>query len=188
MTATSDGYFDRMWKVDDPWDQEARFSERRKYRLTVTSLPNPRYRIAFEPGCATGLLTALLAERCDRVIAMDRHPHAVEVARRRLSKTANVEVLRGRLPEDWPRRDFDLIVLSEVLYYLSVQGANETLAHAALLGDAGAHLVTVHYRPYVAEHTLTGDTVHELVAAHPSWRRMIHHVEADFLLTVSERA
>lgn len=185
--ATSDDYFERMWTADDPWDQEARFSERRKYQLTVASLPQARYRMAFEPGCATGLLTELLAERCGEVIAMDRHPHAVDVARRRLAGLSNVEVRHGRLPEDWPERTFDLIVMSEVLYYFIAEVVHDVLARAAAAAEPGAHLVTVHYRPDVEEHALPGDTVHEIVVAHPAWRPSIHHVEPDFLLTVSER-
>ncbi|MEJ7582639.1 MAG: class I SAM-dependent methyltransferase [Acidimicrobiales bacterium] len=187
MTPTEDAYFERMWTVDDPWDQEHRFSELRKYRLTVASLPLPHYQNAFEPGCATGLLTVLLAPRCGQVIAMDRHPHAVDVARSRLADTANACVRHGRLPEDWPRGTFDLIVLSEVLYYLSEEGVNETLSRAAATANADAHLVAVHYRPEVEEHALRGDTVDELVASHRSWRRSIHHLEDDFVLTVSVR-
>jgi SAM-dependent methyltransferase len=188
VTATSDAYFDSMWTVDDPWDQTARFSELRKYQLTVASLPRERYRLAFEPGCATGVLTALLAERCDHLIATDRHPHAVAVAQRRTGGASNVEVQEGRLPDDWPRGDFDLVVLSEVLYYLEAEGVNETLTRAARASVPGAHLVTVQYRPLVEDHALLGDEVDDLVAAHPGWRRLVHHDEADFLLSVSVRA
>ena len=66
MTATTDTYFEEQWeRTDDPWDQVHRFSEQRKYDLTVAALPRPRYRRSFEPGCATGSLTRRLATRVD---------------------------------------------------------------------------------------------------------------------------
>ena len=37
----------------------------------LAALPRPRFRRAFEPGCATGLLTEALARRCDQVVAWD---------------------------------------------------------------------------------------------------------------------
>jgi SAM-dependent methyltransferase len=188
VNPTQDAYFDRMWTDDDPWDQERRFSERRKFDITVASLPRPRYRRAFEPGCATGLLTRQLAGRCDRVVATDRHPHAVAVATTRAGAHPNVDVRVGRLPHDWPDGRFDLIVFSEVLYYLDADSAQDCLSRAAVESTEQAHMVVVGYRPYVADHALRGDEVDALVEAHAAWRTIVRHVESDFVLTVSERA
>ena len=78
---TSADYFEHMWSLgDDPWEHATRFYEGRKYDLTVAALRRPRYTQAFEPGCGIGLLTERLAQRCDSVIASDRHPRAVHVA------------------------------------------------------------------------------------------------------------
>ena len=48
-----------------------RWYERRKYAITMAMLPLPRYRHAYEPGCSVGVLTELLAARCDHVTATD---------------------------------------------------------------------------------------------------------------------
>ena len=61
-----DRYFDGLYKSsDDPWNLREGWYERRKRSLTLALLPRPRYRNAFEPGCANGELTAELATRCD---------------------------------------------------------------------------------------------------------------------------
>jgi SAM-dependent methyltransferase len=188
MTATPDCYFSEWWgRSDDPWDHAGRFYESRKYDLTVASLPRPHYRRAFEPGCATGLLTARLAGRVDSVLATDRHQRAVAVAAERCQASPGVAVELRQIPDDWPPGTFDLIVLSEILYYLDVSGVTEALRQAALTLDPGGHLVAVHYRAEVAEHALTGDTVHRLIDEFPAWDRQVRHQEEDFVLEVFER-
>ena len=182
--ATTDAYFDRMWSTgDDPWDHGGRWYEARKYRLTVAALPRRRYRRAFEPGCGTGLLTALLAPRVDRLVACDRSARAVDVTRRRCADLAGVEVTRGRLPDGWPGGTFDLVVLSEVLYYLDDAQLDRALAHTVASLDPHGHVVAVHYRQPVAEHARLGDDVHErLATALPEL--LVRHVEDDFVLEV----
>ena len=65
-------YFDELCRrSDDPWRLREGWYERRKRSLTLALLPRPRYRNAFEPGCANGELTAELATRCDALLAAD---------------------------------------------------------------------------------------------------------------------
>ena len=116
-----DGYFDEMYAAArDPWRLEERWYDQRKYAITMAMLPRPRYRHAFEPGCSVGVLTALLSQRCDRVTATDVAAEALESARGRLAPSGRsdaVTLLRSSLDAPWPS-DVDLVVLSEVGYYL----------------------------------------------------------------------
>lgn len=187
-TPTPDGYFADWWgRSDDPWDHAGRFYERRKYDLTVASLPLERYRRAFEPGCGTGLLTARLATRVDSLLASDRHPRPVAVTAGRCQEFAGVQVELRRIPDDWPSEKFDLIVLSEILYYFNEDSLADTLSLAADTLTPAGHLVAVHYRANVAEHALSGDDVHRRIADTPTWRRLLQHREDDFVLEVYER-
>jgi len=140
-----------------------------------------------EPGCATGILTALLAPRAERYLATDRHERAVEVTRQRVEALPHVAVRQGTIPDDWPDATFDLVVLSEVLYYLDAAGVSACLDRAAASTVGDAELVAVHFREPVVEHTLSGDAVHDLIAGHPAWRREVEHREARFLLEVFRR-
>lgn len=152
-------------RADDPWEHGSRWYEARKYALTVAALPRPRYRRAFEPGCGAGFLTEMLARRADHLVAMERSSRGVEVTRRRCAGHPGVEARRGRVPEDWPEGRFDLIVVSEVLYYLDDDGLGTALQRAGESLDADGHLIAVHYRPSVDEHSRRGDDVHRVLRA-----------------------
>jgi len=66
------GYFrDRYVASPDPYGLAERWYEARKYAISVALLPRERYGAAFEPGCSIGVLTTMLAPRCDRLLACD---------------------------------------------------------------------------------------------------------------------
>lgn len=185
---TADAYFDEMWGTGpDPWDHGGRFYEHRKYALTAAALGSPRYGAIFEPGCATGILTALLAPRADRYVASDRHPRAVQVTTERVAHHRHVDVGLGIIPADWPDGVFDVVVLSEVLYYLDPAGVRATLDHAADSAAPDGELVAVHFRELVPEHALPGDDVHAIIEAHTGWSREVRHLESSFVLEVYRR-
>ena len=181
---TTDAYFDRMWALgEDPWEHGSRWYETRKYQLTAAVLPWPRYRRAFEPGCGAGYLTALLAPRVEHLVAWDRSPRAAAVTHRRCATHAGVEVGTGRVPEDWPDGSFDLVVLSELLYYLDDPQLDRVLTRTRTALGGNGHCVAVHYRRPVAEHARLGDEVHERLGdALP--RLLVHHIEDQFVLEV----
>ncbi|MEU6406974.1 SAM-dependent methyltransferase [Streptomyces sp. NPDC046985] len=185
---TPEAYFERMYRTaEDPWRLEERWYERRKYDLTVAALPLPRYRRAFEPGCSVGELTRRLAGRCDAVLSCDRVASAVRTARRRTADLPQVEVRRLLLPEEWPEGSFDLIVLSELLYYLDAAALDRTLRQAvAALEDDGT-LATVHWNHPVPDHLATGAEIARRVADLPGLTLLADHREPDFVLQIHQR-
>ena len=105
----------------DPWQLQARWYERRKYAITLAVLPFARYRHAFEPGCSVGVLTEMLTHRCDHVTSTDVATAALDATQQRLvhaGRRDRVTLLRRSIDEPWPPGHFDLVVLSEVAYYL----------------------------------------------------------------------
>lgn len=187
-TATPPGYFAEVWGAsDDPWDHGGRWYEARKYALTLAALPRARYGRSFEPGCGAGFLTAGLAERSDAHLAMERHPRGVRATQRRCADQPTVEVVAGEIPGDWPAGHFDLIVLSEVLYYLHGPAVALVLERVADALPPGGDLVAVHHRPVVEAHTWTGDEVHDELLAALDWRRPTRVVDDDFRLDVLTR-
>jgi SAM-dependent methyltransferase len=183
------GYFEALYSADpDPWSFETRWYDTRKHALTAAALTRPRYRSAFEPGCSTGRLTALLAPRCEQLLAVDAVPAAVETATARLAPMPHVTVRQARLPAEWPAGDpFDLIVLSELAYYFDDTDLTTLLDRAVDSLGPGGDLVAVHWRWPVAEHFRSGDEVHAALAGRPGLSRLARHEEEDFLLEVFTR-
>ena len=159
-------YFEALYAAEqDPWGFATSPYERAKYDRTLAALGGRRFARGLEVGCSIGVLTARLAERCDRLLAVDVAATAVARARERLAAAPGVTVERRSLPEEMPEGPFDLIVASEVLYYWD----------AALLGrgwralrDAlapGGSLLAVHWRGPVRHYPQGGDAVHQAIGA-----------------------
>lgn len=181
-------YFDAMYAASpDPWGLAHRWYEQRKYALTLAALPRQRYRSAYEPGCSVGVLSERLAGRCDRLLAADAAASAVRAARARLAGLPNVVVERRAVPAEWPEGRFDLIVLSELGYYLDLPDLGRLVRSAVEALEPGGDLVAVHWRHPVAAYPLSGDAVHAVVAAEPGLANTCRHIEADFLLEVFAR-
>ena len=183
-------YFDRMYeRADDPWGFVDRWYGERKRAVTLSSLPEPRYRTAFEPGCSIGILTSDLARRCDFILAGDISDSAMNQAKDRLSDQPHVELRRIRLPAEWPNQEFDLVVLSEILYYLDTADLLETVAKAVDSVAPHCTLLSAHWRHAVPDYPQSGDVVQRAVgrAAQDVLIQTVHHVEADFDLAVYVR-
>ena len=103
----------------DPWAFRTSAYEQEKYRRTIAALGERRFRSGFEPGCSIGVLTRMLARRCDALLAADIVEEPLHTARRYAADLPWVRFARLRIPAEWPDGRFDLIVLSEVLYFLS---------------------------------------------------------------------
>jgi len=176
--------FDRMFDgSDDPWGFTTSAYEARKRAVTLASLPAVRYASAFEPGCAIGLLTERLATRCDHVLACDVSPRAVALARRRLADARHVLLEVRDVPTQWPDDRFDLIVLSELGYFLAPQELDALIAAAADTLLPGGDLIAVHWLGPIDGYPLDGRAVHDRLERGP-WRRVVEHDEPEFLLEV----
>lgn len=163
-----DSYFHDMYSTsDDPWGFTSRWYERRKYALTLAALTEPRYRSVFEPGCSIGVLSEGLAGRCDRLLCTDISPRAVDLAQRRLAGHRHVDIRVGDIVGDWPTEQFDLVVLSEVLYYLDDAALAGLIARLPAALKPGGEVIAVHWRWPVEEYPRSGDEVHAALAASP---------------------
>lgn len=103
----------------DPWDFETSDYERDKRRATIESLGGRQFEHMLEIGCATGVLTQELAACTASLLAIDVSKAALKHARERLRHANHVRFRQAEVPLEWPDGEFDAIVLSEVLYFLS---------------------------------------------------------------------
>lgn len=113
----ADWFEDLYREHGDPWDFETSGYEQAKYAHTLDAMPGERLGDVLEVGCANGVLTERLAPRCERLLAVDVSETALAAARKRLGVHAHVRVERCSLPAEAPDGPFDLVLMSEVLYY-----------------------------------------------------------------------
>lgn len=185
-------YFDGTYsRHEDPWGFVDRWYEERKRALTLAALPAARYRRALELGASIGVLTAELAQRCGELVATDTALAAVERARHRIQQrlgpaSARFDVLQHDLRDPLPPGVFDLVVLSEVGYYLSRPALRGAVRRLLAALEPGGTLLACHWRHPVTDYPLTGDEVHRILAEElaGSLRRLVRHEEDDLLLEV----
>jgi len=113
-------HFERLYRSSpDPWAYRTSAYEKEKYHHTLGVLASRRFASGLEVGCSIGELTHLLAKRCDALLGIDFISQALAAAAARCEDHPNVRFARKRVPREWPSGHFDLIVLSEILYFLS---------------------------------------------------------------------
>lgn len=177
--------FDSLFATsDDPWQFRSRWYEHRKRALTLASLPAARFASAWEPGCANGELSAALATRCDRLLATDGSEPAVLAARSRNAANAHVEVRTAWLPRDWPAGRFDLIVVSEVAYYLDEAALADFCGRLRGTLAPGATVLACHWRRPIDGCTFNGDEVQRRIGSSLGLPRLLEIVDADLRLEV----
>lgn len=166
----------------DPWGYEDSWYEQRKRALTLAALPEPKYDAGLEIGCSIGTLSAELAQRCGRFLAVDASSAALVRAARRLAPFAGAEARHLTLPQQWPDGNFDLIVVSEVGYYLTTAELGELFGRIAGALAPGGTLLLCHWRHPVSGWELDGDAVHALARDRLRWPTAGLYRERDFVL------
>ena len=157
-------YFETLYQQPDPFQYRSRWYEARKRALTLACLPKQRYANAWELGCSNGVLTAELAARCDALLATDISEQALVEAADSTRGLPHVSLQQAQHPAQWPDGCFDLIVVSEVGYYLDAADLLQmgTKLRGSLAGQG--LLLACHWRhPFDEARSMTRD-VHRLLA------------------------
>jgi SAM-dependent methyltransferase len=92
-----------------------------KYDRLIALLPQQRFANVLDLGCGLGVLSQKLAKRAERVLGIDIATAAIDHARRLGAAFSNLEFEPGdilNLPLTFDGK-FDLVVVADVLYYLS---------------------------------------------------------------------
>jgi len=181
--------FDELYARDaDPWRVRTDWYERRKLAVVLSCLPREHYATGLEIGCSIGVTTRALAGRCGHLEALDASPRALELARQELADlpAGRVSLVEAAVPEQLPAGPYDLVVLSEVGYF--IPPARVDALATALPGrlTVGGDLVAVHWRLDADRLATAGDVVHERLGAQ-GLTEVVGHVEREFVLQVWRR-
>jgi SAM-dependent methyltransferase len=157
-------------RTDDPWEVGAPCCEAERIDAVARALPRPRYQAALDIGCGNGELARRIAPRCVTYTGLDAVPAALAAARRAVPGARFVRAfLPCALPEA-PRGAYDLVMLSEMLYFLD-RDAIADLAGRIDDGHPESDVIVVTWRGPTG-HTLGGDSAFAayVAATFRSWR------------------
>jgi peptidoglycan/xylan/chitin deacetylase (PgdA/CDA1 family)/SAM-dependent methyltransferase len=137
-------HWESVFAEEDPWRYADSEYEAWKFNQTLSILRRARPKRALEIGCAEGHLTSLMAQRVGALTAIDISPTAISRARKRCKGLKNVsfktlDFLTEPLPGRW-----DLIVCSEVLFYLPLAKLDFVAEKIAGGLEAGGLLLLAH--------------------------------------------
>lgn len=139
-------YFETLYRDQgDPWDFETSPYEAAKYQETLAALPATRFERVLEVGCANGVLTAQLGPRCDALLAADVSKTALAAASARCADQPNIRIEMRRLPAEAPDEQFDLVLLSEVVYYWDSADIVKMGAYLDGVVQSGGYVMLVHW-------------------------------------------
>ena len=154
-------------------------------------LPQPTYRHALELGCSVGVLTEALAARCDHVTATDIAAAALCETDGRLraaGRRAQATLRHASIDCAWPAGDFDLVVLSEVAYYLSEDNLRRVMETEVTKLMPGTTLLAAHWRHPVADYPIDGDRTSDIIGATAGLHPIAHYQDGDVVIDVFENA
>ena len=182
-------HFQRLYDASqDPWHFRTNPYERAKYEKTLACLGDRRFRSGFEIGCSIGVLTRMLAGRCGALLAVDIVEEPLRVARKACVDLPWVSFQQMQTPLEWPDGVFDLIVLSEVLYFLSPQdiAAVADRASATLIPEGLVLLVNWRGR---TDDPCTGEEAARIfIGETERWLApTLHHQDESFRLDLLRR-
>jgi SAM-dependent methyltransferase len=144
--ARNAAYFEKMYAADpDPWRFRTSAYEAAKYAATVAALADRHYGRALEVGCSIGVLSQQVAPLCDDFLGLDIAEAPLVEARVRCQELPQVRFARMEVPGTWPDGGFDLILLSEVLYFLNADGIVATAGHVRRSLLTGGRVLLVNW-------------------------------------------
>ena len=157
-------YFEVLYNDNsDPWQYQTRWYEKRKRDMCLAVLPKAQYHNAIELGCGNGVFSALLAPRCHALLSIDGNEQAIQLAKQRLAESAHVNIIQGVIPDALPTAQptFDLIIISEILYYLSPNEIDIVITWIKKNLAIGGTLLCCHWRYAIDGFVMTRETVHQ---------------------------
>ena len=186
--------FDRLYRsTDDPYASmlpQFRY-QRRKYKALLSILPKRPYRQVLDIGCGLGVFCRELAPHAEQVVGIDVSPHAVSQARSLSRDFANIRFEEGDIRTCDQLGTFSLVVLADVIYYLSplTDAAIEAIAAqlATLLEPGGLLLLVNHYFSTVDGPSRMTRRIHNTFGNEPSLAVVTERRRAFYLATVFER-
>ena len=132
----------------DPWNFESSSYEQQKLIRVLQCLPARPISFAVELGCAIGVGTLALAQYCQRIVGIDTSETALAIAKTRCAQQKHISFIKAFLPEAYPDLEVsgcDLVLVSEVLYFLSPVDIQRLAAHVTKSLESEGSILIVNW-------------------------------------------
>lgn len=185
--SVSSSYFEALYQArPDPWGYETSEYEQQKYAATIAALPHSHYQSALEIGGSIGVLTAQLAPYCNSLLSIDSSATAQTRAKARCQDLPQVRFQTIQVPTEFPVGKFDLIVISEVGYYLCDPDLKQLCQQIINALQLKGHLLLVHWLDQATDFRQTGDQVHDYFLAEPVFQSKLSQRNPSYRIDVLE--
>jgi len=178
------GFEDRYRAEGDPWATLTDPTERAKAAAVLEACGEGPFAAVCDLGAGLGLIAAALAPRSRSLLALDAAPTAVAAAAGRLAPWPGARAEVAVLPDDLPGETFDLVVASEVLYYLAPAAFAATLRWLDGAVAPAGRVVAVHWTGSAPDLQRSADDVHAALARRPRLTRIATTRAATYRLDV----
>lgn len=150
--------FDRLTLYDrDEWNHNNHY-----HQFLLKQLPD-RCQTILDLGCGTGQFSRMLAERADRVMAIDLSPKSIQIARQRSQQFNNIDYRVADISEEeLAAKHFDAVVSIATFHHLSLEQLIPKLK--AALKPGGVLIVLDLF-----EHHNFVDTLSDAIAVPLNW-------------------
>lgn len=140
---------------DDPWSTFTDRDEALKRRAILHAIgPGPWGRV-LEIAAGNGSNSAAIAARALRLDATEATASGTALVARAVAQRPRARAIRLKVPARPPRSCYDVILVAEVIYYLSARELARTARTLAVALRSGGTLVLAHHRvdyPDFAQH------------------------------------
>ncbi|MET3436148.1 class I SAM-dependent methyltransferase [Sphingomonas sp. 1185] len=140
------GFAEKFAADDDPWRTFSNRDEAVKRRAILHALGQGPWGRVLELGSGNGSNSRAIARRALRLDATEGTVEGTRLTARAIAAWPRARAIPLALPARFPRRDYDAIVIAELLYYLSPIAMRHVARGVAAALRPGGRLVLAHHR------------------------------------------
>jgi predicted TPR repeat methyltransferase len=178
-------YFDAMYEdSNDPWNFAGSAYEQEKYKHTISALEGKYFSNALEIGCSIGILTEQLAPSCSFLLGVDISEKPIAIARERLKERKGIQFGVFAIPGEYPEGKYDLIMLSEVAYYLSKEDLELTRELIFDSLNSGGTLCLVNWRAQIEGCAFNGDEISRIFTGDTAYINTYQDIQDNYRIDV----
>ena len=191
LRTLSSEYFNNLYSVNiDPWNFRESEYEQEKYNHSIQTLKPHTYDYCLELGCSIGVQSEMLSDICRKVLAVDISEKAIVEAKKNYGHKANIEFRVKDVTENFPIGTYDLIICSEMAYYLKSKDLMKLFDNVNKSLRLHGKFLMVHWTGFVPNYPLSGNEVHDVFSKNAidwGFQELVHQKHQKYRLQLWDK-